>query len=92
MVHRLAQLVAAPLLISTAEFFSQLVPERSCWKDAIKHLRIGDPFVEAELRTFLERPAMCLTRRWILPGLFHGRVVELYPVGSLGPVWIEVCG
>jgi hypothetical protein len=34
-VRRLAQPVAAPLLISTAESFSQLVPDRSCWKDAI---------------------------------------------------------
>ena len=93
-VRRLASPDAAPLLIATAESVSQLVADRSCWKDAVKHLRIGAPFVEAELRTFLEEAGYLLDEAVDTPGsaLFHGQVVELYPAGSLRPVRIETDG
>ena len=88
-VRRLAETVAPPLLVSTAEAVSQLV--RADWKNAAINLRVGGPFAEAELRAFLDEAGYLLDEPVEGPGcaLFQGQVIELYPAGAVGPVRIE---
>ena len=90
-LRRLAEMDVPPLLISTAEGVSQLVAHRGHWENSVVNLRVGGPFVEANLRAFLEESGYLLDEPVESPGcaLFQGQVVELYPAGSLGPVRIE---
>ena len=91
-LRRIASNPSAALLVTTAEAVAQRVVHRERWKDAVLHLRIGDPFAENDVRAFLNQAGYTLDERVDMPGsaLLQGQVVELYPAGSLGPARIEI--
>jgi transcription-repair coupling factor (superfamily II helicase) len=67
-LRRIASNPSAALLVTTAEAVAQRVVHRERWKDAVMHLRIGDPFAENDVRAFLNQAGYTLDERVDTPG------------------------
>ena len=62
-LRRIASNPSAALLVTTAEAVAQRVVHRERWKDAVLHLRMGDPFAENDVRAFLNQAGYTLDDR-----------------------------
>ncbi len=90
-LRRLAEGIAAPLVIATPDAALQRVPPRGVWQRAVLRLRRGARVAPAELSAFLERAGYDLDSRVDQPGEanLQGRAADVFPAGALGPIRIE---
>jgi transcription-repair coupling factor (superfamily II helicase) len=93
-LRRLAKPENPILLLSTAEAVMECLPMPASWSRVILHFRVGAAFPEQELRRRLDALGYDLDDEADYPGgaLFHGKTLEIFPAGALGPFRVEHSG
>lgn len=90
-LRRLATATSRPLLITTVDAMLPRVPVPRAWSHAGLTLSVGQTIDIDALRRDLAEADYELDEPADFPGgvLCHGRTIELFPAGALGPVRIE---